>query len=419
MEFNKEDKIKRARTAILHESAGGFLFFQEPRSRRLFVALLKTSSGEYVIPKGHLKKGEAPEDAALREIKEELLLDENPRMVGKIGISRYTFALAEDKLPHRKKVYLYVFCSEDKEKISSLKSEGLVAAKWLPYQDALKKITFSKKDLVKAKKIFSLNYSLANQSQLDTAIADALRASRKTLASNLFAVILSGSVARGTYRDGWSDIDILLVVEKLGIDVKRQITAMIEQLEKKTNIHHGVNVVAAREIITPSNPTVALDGKTLQALLELRQHPDRLLYVRKGHSVRFYVPTKREMKEYSLANIGMFARKNRRDLTVDGVFRRERLKGMLKTEIRASLTMVKLAIQYFGEYSERTSILDQARKTFPLYNFQFLKTAKQIVQRWGTFNKEKDVVAAVAEADRFIEEFSQYVYKKTRSSRRR
>jgi hypothetical protein len=253
---------------------------------------------------------------------------------------------------------------------------------------------------------------------LDKAVADVVRESRKILTSNLFAVILSGSIARGTYRDGWSDVDVLLVVEKMDLGVKNRIAEMIGKLEKKTDIHHGVSAVAVQEITKPNNPTISLDGKTLQALVELKQHPDRLLYIKKGHSGRFYVPTKKEIKEYSLANIGMFARKNRRDLTAGRSLQQQRLKETLKTEIRASLTMIKLAIQYFGEYSEWMPILDQARKVFPLYDFEFLKFAQEIIQRWRTFNSEKDIAAAVMQADSFIEKFSQYVYKRAGKSNR-
>ena len=381
------------------------------------MALLKTSSGEYVIPKGHLKKKENAEDAALREVKEELLLGENPHIIGKLGISNYTFIRPEDKLPHRKKVHLYVFYLANKEKISPLKSEGSVAAKWFPFHDAIKKITFSKGDLIKAKKIFSLRRPPADRSRFDSLATNVVRESRKILASNLFAVILSGSIARGTYRDGWSDIDILLVVKRMDIEVKHKIAVMMGKLEKKNKIHHGVNIVTAKEITRPDSPTISLDGKTLQALVELKQHPDRLLYIKKERSKRFYIPTKKEVKEYSLANIGMFAKKNRRDLTVDGAFSQMGLKEILKKEIRASLTMVKLAVQYFGEYSDGVSVLDQARKTFPSYDFKFLKLAREIIEKWRSFNNKKEITATIMQADRFIEKFSQYIYKKAEGPR--
>jgi predicted nucleotidyltransferase len=267
--------------------------------------------------------------------------------------------------------------------------------------------------------IFSLNPTPVKRFLLDKAVADVVRELKNSLAPNLFAVILSGSIARGTYRDGWSDVDVLLVVERMNLRVKNKIAEMVEKLEKKTGIHHGVNVVTAKEIIQPNNPTISLDGKTLQALVELKQHPDRLLYIKERRQKNFYVPTKKEVKEYSLANIGMFTRKNRRDLTARHVSHREESKEMLKTEIRALLTMVKLAIQCFGEYSEDVSVLNQATKTFPSYDFKFLKRARGLVENWRSFNDKKKVATAIMQADRFIEEFSQYIYKKAKRCPRR
>lgn len=395
----------------MHESAGGFLFFQKSYSQRLFVALLKTLKGEYVIPKGHLKKRESPEDAALREVKEELLLKKNPQVVSKLGTKSYTFTRAGDKLPNRKKVHLYVFRSFNKEEISPLKSEGFVAAKWFLFQDALKKITFDRENPIKAKKLLYLDRPSTNHPWSEGMVANVIRESRKTLTSNLFAVILAGSIARGAYQDGWSDIDVLLVVKKMDLETKNKIAEMVGKLEKKAKVHHGVNIVTTQEITKPSIPTISLDGKTLQALVELQRHPDRLVYIKKGHSGKFYTPSKKGIREYSLANIGMFARKNRRDLTVGHFIRQQKPKEVLKTEIRASLTMVKLAVQYFGEYSEQMDILGQARKVFPWYDFKFLELAQETIQNWRLLNNEKDIATAVIQADRFIEDFSQYVYR--------
>jgi hypothetical protein len=92
---------------------------------------------------------------------------------------------------------------------------------------------------------------------------------------------------------------------------------------------------------------------------------------------------------------------------------------MLKAEIRASLTMTKLAIQYFGQYSEGTPVLDQARKTFPSYNFKFLKRAQQLIRKWQSFNNKREITAAIVQADCFIEEFGQFIYKKAERPHRR
>ena len=42
---------------------------------------------EWIFPKGHIERGETPEDAALRELEEEA--DVRGRLVGKVGASRF------------------------------------------------------------------------------------------------------------------------------------------------------------------------------------------------------------------------------------------------------------------------------------------------------------------------------------------
>ncbi|MGC9599340.1 MAG: NUDIX domain-containing protein [Minisyncoccia bacterium] len=423
MNFSRDDKIKKKGNSMMHESAGGFLFFQRPQGHRLYVALLKNLRGEYVIPKGHLKRRESPEAAAVREVKEELSLNVNPQLVGKVGISNYTFTLSGDILSHKKSVHLYVFCSTNKKKIFPLRAEEFVAARWLAFQDALKKITFDRDNLVEARRLFLLDRHPCGGPRLDRVITSAVKALKGTLASNLAAIVMTGSAARKVYRDGWSDVDLLLVVERMNIKTKNNIAGMTRKLERKTKIHYGINVVTTKEVVHPNLPIVSLDGKTLQALVELKRHPDRLVYVKKGRFSKFYTPTAEEAREYSLANIGMFFRKNRRDLTAAGRFTADEaigLKEILKGEIRASLTIVKLAIQYFGEYSEETPLLDQARKTFASYNFTFLKLAQETIQNWHNLNDKKDISELVMQADRFIEKFGAYVFRKVeRFSRNR
>ncbi len=416
MKFEKGDRITRTKTAVLHESAGGVLLFRDPRSNHIFVALLKTESGEYVLPKGHLHGKEIPEQSAAREIKEELSLPRAPRLRGRVGATQYQFAVPGDKRVHKKKVHWFIFESYEKETLAPLKKEGFVAARWMPFGEATKKATYSKREIVRAKSIFDRRRMNKDISRVDDALAEVVRTAKKSLGTNLVGIIFEGSGARGSYRHGWSDVDVLLVLEKIDTGAKRRIGSLIKEWEEKTGIHHGVNVVTAREITRPRLPVVSLDGKTLQALLELKRHPERLVYLKSAASLRFYVPSPRDIKEYSIANIGMFARKNRRDLTMGNAGEKE----LLRTEIRAAFTMVKLALQAFGAYSESEELSTQARKTFSAFDSAFLKVAEGIIRHWSTYNDKRAISAALARADRFLEEFSEYVYEKaSRTSSRR
>jgi 8-oxo-dGTP pyrophosphatase MutT (NUDIX family)/glycosyltransferase involved in cell wall biosynthesis len=157
MNFNKNDRIEYLSNIVKHESAGGFVFFEDPATHELFVALLQKADGYYVIPKGHIKKNETPEMAAIREIKEELSLIDNPQVISFIGISSYTFTLDDPKIVHKKNVHNYVFRFYKKMDIKPQKEEGYEKAEWVSFETALEKISFDKENLLKAKQSFYYN----------------------------------------------------------------------------------------------------------------------------------------------------------------------------------------------------------------------------------------------------------------------
>lgn len=154
MKFSKSDQIDFSKDKVIHQSAGGFVFYEDSKSHLLYVALLQKSDGKFFIPKGHLLKSECPEMAALREIREELAIDKNPKVIAKIGIDSYSFTLPNDKRIHYKNVHLYVLDCSQKEIIKPLKGEDFIKAEWFKFDEALEKITFDKTNLLKARQYF-------------------------------------------------------------------------------------------------------------------------------------------------------------------------------------------------------------------------------------------------------------------------
>jgi len=82
----------------------------------------------------------------------------------------------------------------------------------------------------------------------------------KAVGEKLVAIILTGSVPQSAYKDGWSDIDLLIVINSFDFDVKRRIAEAVTQLENNSGIHHGVNVISKDELLAPILPDVLLDG---------------------------------------------------------------------------------------------------------------------------------------------------------------
>ena len=138
----------------MHESAGGVVFYLSPTEMTLWVALVQKENLEYFLPKGHLETGESPYEAAIREIKEELSLDDELRFVGELGPHSYTFFIAGDERLHKKDVHLFVFSLEMKSPIRPRIEENFIDARWVKYKEAVEIIAYDQEILKKAKRIF-------------------------------------------------------------------------------------------------------------------------------------------------------------------------------------------------------------------------------------------------------------------------
>lgn len=157
MKFDENDQIEYSPNGIRHESAGGFVFFEDDKTHELFVALLRKPDGHYLIPKGHIRKGEKTKDAAVREVREELALKEFPEIISFLKIDSYTFTLDNSNTTHYKNVHLYVFRLNKGVEIKPKIDEGFKTAEWIPFEEAVEKISFDRENLLRARQCFYCN----------------------------------------------------------------------------------------------------------------------------------------------------------------------------------------------------------------------------------------------------------------------
>jgi len=157
MQFDENDQIEYSSNGVRHKSAGGFVFFEDDKTHKLFVALLCKTDGHYLIPKGHIRKGEEARDAAVREVKEELTLKETPDVISFLRIDSYTFTLDDSNTTHYKDVHLYVFRLNKKAEIKPNIDEEFEAAEWIPFEEAIEKISFDKENLLRARQCLYYN----------------------------------------------------------------------------------------------------------------------------------------------------------------------------------------------------------------------------------------------------------------------
>ena len=158
MEFSQKDKIIFLKDKILHQSAGGFVFYKSLKGD-LYVALLKNEKGKFMIPKGHIQKGENSENAAIRELREELGIKANLKIIGFAGQSRYKYKDYDDNKMHFKRVNLFVLSVRKMAPLIPQAEEGFIDAKWLKIEDAVRKLAFDKKLLLKAVDVYNEYYN--------------------------------------------------------------------------------------------------------------------------------------------------------------------------------------------------------------------------------------------------------------------
>jgi 8-oxo-dGTP pyrophosphatase MutT (NUDIX family) len=106
------------------------------------ILLVHHVAGHWGFPKGHLEIGEGPQQAAVRELKEETGISEVTLRAEPI-VQNYTF---ERGGVHVDKVVSY-FVGTVASKEVTIQPEELQGFAWLTYEQALERLTFSKEIL--------------------------------------------------------------------------------------------------------------------------------------------------------------------------------------------------------------------------------------------------------------------------------
>jgi 8-oxo-dGTP pyrophosphatase MutT (NUDIX family) len=137
-------------------SAGIIVFYQNKKEREYL--LLNYLGGHWDFPKGHIELGEEPLKTAIRELKEETSLE--VKIIKNFQKSIiYNFKHKGEFII--KEVIFFLGRSYNKRVILSEEHRGYL---WLPYQEAVKLITFNKRLLIEAENFLKkLNKNIKNK----------------------------------------------------------------------------------------------------------------------------------------------------------------------------------------------------------------------------------------------------------------
>lgn len=137
-------------------SAGGVVFRRED-GRSLFL-LIRDSYRNWGFPKGHLEPNEPPEEAALREVREETGL-ENLSLRGEVGTIDWYFRF-RGRLIH--KICHFYLMEAGTPHTRPQRDEGITACRWLSLDEARSLISYDNARLMLDKAATLVNGELAD-----------------------------------------------------------------------------------------------------------------------------------------------------------------------------------------------------------------------------------------------------------------
>ncbi len=117
-------------------SAGGVVLRGAGPQRR--VAVMRSTFGTWVLPKGGIEPGEAPAEAARREVGEEIGLHDL-QLVGPVGWTEHEFDLRGSR--YHKRVDWFLFLAPAEAELRPDPAQGALEAGWFTRSQALRLLT--------------------------------------------------------------------------------------------------------------------------------------------------------------------------------------------------------------------------------------------------------------------------------------
>lgn len=127
-----------SRSRAKQEVSAGGIVYRAHDGQPLFL-LIRDSYGNLGFPKGHLEKGEPPDQAAVREVLEETGV-ERPVLRGHIDTIDWYFRF-RGRLIH--KVCHFYLMETASDRTCPQAAEGITECQWVPFEDAVAAVSYA------------------------------------------------------------------------------------------------------------------------------------------------------------------------------------------------------------------------------------------------------------------------------------
>lgn len=121
----------------MEERAAGLILFRENHGRREYLIIKNRHGGHWGFPKGHVEPGEDDFQAALREAAEEVQISRIQLVPDFRTVVRYSFSRQNEIV--KKEVVLFLARTEEEGQPFREEVDDML---WLPFSEALQRITF-------------------------------------------------------------------------------------------------------------------------------------------------------------------------------------------------------------------------------------------------------------------------------------
>ncbi len=123
----------------------------------------------------------------------------------------------------------------------------------------------------------------------------------RNIRKNFICLLTSGSIQLEQVLPNWSDLDFIVVVKRLNLITKIKLNKLFKKIEKDYRTKVGAVVISIEELTKSQILAQRLEGKVLQALVELQKNRQKIYFVQK-FSKRIFCPIfdKRQIRMFSL-----------------------------------------------------------------------------------------------------------------------